>query len=122
MKVKLLILVLVVFGAGFLTHALLFPDFLANGISDVSQIALPKPIPTNQQAAPDPLVTKVDFDSTHFSRHNITVRFSRYIQITNTNKESLMSLASNNPLLTTPRGYGYLEAVQTRMDKKGQFV
>jgi len=115
-------IITIVFGLGFLTHALFFPDVLTNGIADVKQIALPNTSPTTAIGTNEPLMTTVIFDGKHFSRNNITVPFSRYLKIENQSKETLMSLTANTPLLTTPRGYGYGEALQVRMDKKGQFI
>src|SRR5690349_1217485 len=120
MKKSLLVFV-IAFALGFLTHALVFPDFLANGITDVSKIVLPNPTPQAQNSIP--LVTKVTFDGNHFSRHNVSVQFSRYIAIVNTSPTNqLMFLTSNNPKLATDRGYGASEQVYVQMDKRGQFV
>src|SRR5947207_515167 len=94
---KNLLFILLAFLAGFLTHAFFFPDFLANGITDVSQIVIPQATPADSGNKIDPLITKISFDGEHFSRHNVTIRFSRYLQITNTSHENLMSLTSNNP-------------------------
>lgn len=118
---KTILLSFLTFVLGFLTHAFIFPDFLANGVTDVSRVVLPAPSAAPAQET-QPLVTKITFDGKDFSRTNITVEFSRYLQITNTSKETLMWLTSNYPELTTERGYGETEAVSVRMDKRGQFV
>jgi hypothetical protein len=118
---KLLLPIALSFILGFLTHALLFPDFLNNGIVSVQQLALPNPSPTKNSVL-DPLMTKVTFDGQKFSRHNITIGFTRYVQISNTSQDKLMWLISNDPNLTTPRGYGYSETIQKQFNKKGQFI
>lgn len=119
---KKIILSILLFSSGFLTHAFFFPEFLANGVWSVAEIVVPNPTPANSDQANDPLMTKITFDGKKFSKHNITIGFTRYIQIVNTNEDELMSLFSNTPELTTPRGYGYLEAVQKQFNQKGQFV
>ena len=118
---KNLILFTFFFIAGFLTHALVFPDFLANGLLTIPNLATPNAQPTSA-AENEPLMTKVYFDGQNFSRTNIKIGYTRYIQIINTNKEKLMWLESNHPKLTTSRGYGESEAVQVQFNEKGQFV
>jgi hypothetical protein len=120
---KPIVLSIIFFAAGFLTHALAFPDFLANGITDVQKIA----IPDNEQStlgvqASDEQFTKIIFDGEKFSRNNVTVGFTRYVQIINENKTQQMWLLSNTPELTTKRGYGHLEAAQKQFNERGQFV
>lgn len=120
---KNIILSILFFIVGFLTHAIFFPDILANGIADVKQVALPNAEPTNANTgANDPLITKITFDGKRFSRNNVTVGFTRYIQIMNTDKEELMELISSTKELTTSRGYAESEAVQMQFNQKGQFV
>lgn len=113
----------VAFMLGFLAHALYFPDVFSNGITDIKQLAIPNAIsPTSTAGKVDPLMTKITFDGEHFNRQNITVPFSRYLRITNQSQNKLMWLTANTPILSTPRGYGYDEALEVRMDKKGQFI
>lgn len=120
---KNIILSILFFAAGFLTHAFAFPDFLANGITDIQQIAVPNTAPTGGTANEnDPLFTKVTFDGETFSRHNVTIGFTRYIQIINENEKELMWLSSNTSDLATTRGYAYKEAVTKQFNQKGQFV
>jgi hypothetical protein len=121
---KTIFLSLLFFSLGFLTHALFFPDILANGITDVKNAVLPNPPSQNQGQAnqENVFMTKIDFDGERFSRNNITVQSASYLIITNTSKDKLMWLDSNNPLLATKRGYGESEAIRQRMDKQGQFV
>ena len=120
---KMLLLVILAFVAGFLTHALFFPDVLANGFTDIQQVVLPLPTPT--QAAGEPqssFVTTVTYDGTHFSRHNLAIGAGNYLIIRNGSKQNLMWLLSNDPNLATDRGYGEAEQVKERMDTRGQFV
>ena len=118
---KRLILFVVAFVAGFLTHALVFPDFMSNGFTDISGIVIPQSTPAGSQQI-DPILTEITFDGNKFSKHNVRVAYSRYIQITNTSSSTLMWLESNLPELATVRGYGESEAVKAQMNKKGIFV
>lgn len=110
------------FALGFLTHALFFPEFLANGLSSV----VPDPVvntsvqtQTNENNA---FMTNIDFDGENFSRHNITIEVGSYLTITNTSNDKLMWLFSNNKQLTTPRGYGQSEQIKVRMDERGAYA
>jgi hypothetical protein len=111
------------FSLGFITHALLFPDFLVNGFSDIQKIALPNTASTPAPAgAKYAFETKITYDGERFSRHNIVVGVGNYLMITNLASHSPMWLTSNDPQLATPRGYGESEQVRERMDTRGQFV
>jgi len=118
-----LLLLALIFCLGFLTHALFFPDVLANGFTDVASIVIPIPTPTQ-----GPNGSQYDFQTTitykegHFSRHNIVIRAGNYLSIKNIAQQHPMWLISNDPQLTTVRGYGDSEQVRERMDTKGQFV
>lgn len=108
---------------GFLTHAFFFPEVLSNGIADVQNSIVPNLTPTGTAGQPnDPLLTRVTFDGSQFSRHNVTIAFTRYIEIVNANPDTLMWLSSTTPQLATTRGYGNSEAVKMQANKKGQFV
>lgn len=119
---KNIFLSILFFGFGFLSHAFFFPDFLANGITDVQQIAAPNAKPTSGTENTDPLITEVTFDGERFSRNNVTIGFTRYIKIVNTSKTDMMELIGSIDELTTPRGYAESEAVQMQFNQKGQFV
>lgn len=120
-KWRKILLILFVFSAGFLTHALIFPDFLANGFTDVSKIVIPEISPTGAPVN-DSQLTKIEFDGKKFSRNNVRIGFTRYLQITNTNPDKLMWLQSNKPELTTVRGYGEAETVKAQFNEKGTFI
>lgn len=109
------------FSAGFFTHALLFPDFMVNGFTDVSKIVLPEPTPTGTQKL-DPLVTEITYDGKRFSKHNVNISYTRYIQIINKSETNRMWLQSNKPELNTSRSYGYSEAVKAQFNEKGTFL
>lgn len=116
------VLYLFIFCAGFVTHAFFFPEVLSNGLTDVSNIIIPNNITPTGTTNNDPLITRVEFDGERFSKHNVTIGFTRYIEIVNTSSTINMNLASNNPALTTARAYGESEAVKTQFNTKGTFV
>jgi hypothetical protein len=118
-----LILFAVFFGLGFLTHALFFPDVLANGFTDVASIVIPIPTPTQAAGGQQySFQTTITYDGAHFSRHNIAIASGNYLAIKNIAKQNLMTLVSNDPNLATGRGYGEAEQVKERMDTAGQYV
>jgi hypothetical protein len=120
--IKNLLLFLIFFGLGFITHALFFPDVLVNGFSDIQNLVIPNISPTPGQDTNDNFQTTITYDGKHFSRHSLVLPFESYIIIKNTSQNSLMWLISNNPLLATPRGYAYTEELHVRMDKRGTFL
>lgn len=114
------------FSAGFLIHALVFPDLFANGI-----VFLPQPSPAsqaeqnqqkNETMSLHPIEQTITYDGKSFSRTNIRVEVSRYVRIVNESTDHSMSLGATYAPLATPRPYGYKEEVRVRMDKIGQFV
>ncbi len=120
---KSLVVFIVAFVAGFLTHAFLFPDFLANGIMDITQVALPIATPTPvSSGSQDTFETYITYKDGSFNRHNITIGVGNYLNITNMSTSHPMWLTSNDTQLATVRGYGESERVRERMDTRGQFV
>lgn len=107
---------------GFFTHAFWFPDVLSNGIADVSNLVIPNMTPTPADAGFHTFSTTINYKEGVFSRHTLTIEVGSYLTIINKSEHHPMWLVSNNPLLATPRGYGQSEAVQVRLDKKGQFL
>ena len=119
-----LILPIVFFIAGFLVHAHLLPEVDLYTLKvlpnpTISTQAVPAQTASNND---DTFLTKIDYDGQKFSRHKLTVTTASYVVITNTSKDKQMWLESNNPLLATPRGYAESEAINVRLDTKGQFV
>jgi hypothetical protein len=118
---------IIVFFLGFLTHALFFPDMLANGLDSFlpKDTAIDPQVNTAVQNNNDhgAFLTQIEYVDGQFSRHNITIEVGSYLTITNTNKDNqLMWLYSNNKLLSTNRGYGESEQIRVRMDEKGQYA
>jgi hypothetical protein len=118
---KNIFLSLLFFIFGFLTHAFFFPEILSNGFVDIKSLI----VPDSQTQVTDQntgFKTEITFDGERFSRNNITLQTASYLTIINKSKDKQMWLNSNNPLLATKRGYGESEAIQLRLDQKGQFV
>jgi hypothetical protein len=119
---KLIFIFIIAFSAGFLTHALFFPDVLVNGFTDVKAIVVPNTSPTSAQDVNSTFLTKITYNGKRFSRHSLVVPTASYVLIENLSTDSRMWLVSNNPLLATPRGYSYTEQIDVRLDKPGTFV
>ena len=119
---KVLSFSILFFVLGFLTHALFFPDVLNNGITDIGALIVPNAKPTSTVTKHEAALTTISFDGQKFSRHNVTVGYTRYIQIVNTSKDKLMWLISTTDELATKRGYGTSELVTMQANKKGTFV
>jgi hypothetical protein len=122
---KTLLILSIGFIAGFLLHALVFPDLFANGIILLPQTSSEQQKQQNSGTglgSLHPIEQTITYDGKTFSRTNITVEVSRYVRIINESTSHQMDLQSTYPPLTTPRPYGYKEEVRVRMDTKGQFV
>lgn len=117
---KLFALCFILFTAGFLTHALLFPEFLANGLIVKPEILISNENPL--KAVEIQSEHTVTFDGKKFSKNHIVVPVTRYLIIRNENEIARMSLSSNNQYLTTPRPYALGEQIRTRLDKKGDYL
>lgn len=121
--IKKLLIFGVIFALGFFTHALFFPDVLVNGFADVSAIVVPNTSPTpGGQDVNNTFMTKITYNNKRFSRHSLVIPIESYVQIENQSETDRMWLVSNNPLLTTPRGYSYTEQILVRLDHRGTFV
>ncbi len=116
---KKLILFAVIFALGFFTHAIFFPDTFSNILVDTKNIVIPDSQPTPEG---NKLITTITYDGERFSDHSLHITTTSYVVIKNNSKEKRMELVSNNPLLTTPRPYGFSEAINQRLDKAGTYV
>lgn len=119
---KTLLLCIIVFASGFLTHALFFPEVLSNGVMDAKNIIIPNTNQAAESEANDPLITKIEFDGERFNRHNITIGYTNYLHIINTNDSKLMELVGTTKELTTPRGYALSEAIKVQFNERGQYA
>lgn len=109
---------------GFLLHALVFPDLFSNGIVILPSLQTQSvsPLQTIPQPTHEPLTKTISFTQKGFSRTNIRVESSRYLQIRNDDATGTMDLSSNYPGLSTPRPYSYQEQLRVRMNKAGTFI
>jgi hypothetical protein len=63
----------------------------------------------------------VDYDGTKFTPKYVTMTRTTYIAITNKSDKAKMWLVSDNPALTTPRGFGLSERLTTTINEVGEF-
>lgn len=116
---KKLALFAIIFAMGFFTHAIVFPDTFANLLVDTKNIVVPDSQPTPED---NKLITTITYDGERFSDHSLHIKTTSYVIIKNNSKEKTMELMSNNPLLKTPRPYGFSEAINQRLDQAGTYV
>lgn len=112
---KLVLLLVGFFSLGFLANALLFQK------NTVEITALSQPSVLGLKDPDDQFITSVDYDGEQFKPRSVTVKKGNYIAITNTSKEHLMWLVSDNPDLSTPRGYGEGERLQLVLLRGGEY-
>ena len=114
---KGLLFIVLPFTAGFLVHALIFPDVLSNGIVFIPDSTTAQ----NRQGNARSIFTDITFDGKRFNRTNVTLRVSDYLSITNESTEASMMLVSSEEGLSTPRPYQHTEQVRMRMDIPGTY-
>jgi hypothetical protein len=122
---KKLLILICIFIAGFLTHALLLPDLFSdpftlsktsnfiNKSNQISQEELNNGGNTSQ--------TTVIFKNGTFSPRKVWITKGNHLYIVNTDKENKMSLEASNSIFNTIRPYGLSEVLDVVPDKLGQF-
>ncbi len=113
--VRVLLLSATFFSLGFLANALFFQK------NTVEITALSQPSVLGLKDPDDQFITSVAYDGEQFNPRSVTVKKGNYIAITNTSKEKLMWLVSDNPDLSTVRGYGEGERLQLILLKAGEY-
>lgn len=121
-KIKIPLFIFGVFVIGFFVHALLFPDFLPNGIQSISASNVFPPAQNKNIPQNDSLITYVNYDGDQFVPKRIIILKGNYLAITNTATDKLMWLSSDNDLLNTPRGYAESERLQVLLPKVGEYT
>lgn len=117
---RILLVIILAFGLGFLTHALFFPDLLSNGIIFKPELLISND-PIKNFEKPEAAEYVVEYRDGKFSRSNITVPVGRYFILINKSPDTLMNVVSTLKPLSTPRPYGLEEQIRLRLDSKGQF-
>jgi hypothetical protein len=109
-------LLMVAFAAGFLIRDYVGPVKLPVSLWTIRNAVNSKP-------AADFVPGNVDivYDNGAFSPAEAIIPVGRYLSVTN-RSESLMWLESNNPWLSTSRGFGLSEQVRVRMDEEGTYT
>jgi len=113
MKVKFTILLIVSFSLGFALHWLI-TSTQVQSVNVLGQNVL-------GQASQDQFVTHIDYDGKKFKPSSVNIKKGNYIAITNTSRDQLMWLISENQDLNTLRGYGEGEKLQLTLLKEGKF-
>lgn len=117
---RTVVYVLIIFSLGFLVHAFFFPNFLYKGLSPIKGIVLGINDKNSvNEAFNYSFLNYVNFSDGQFDKREITIRKGDYIIITNKDNKQLMWLMSDNPFLSTPRGYGLGEEVRTILNNVG---
>lgn len=117
------IVFVLLFTAGFLVHALFFPDVLYDALHTFQEVNTKIPqkevVKNDDGEEKTSFFTYINYDGSSFDKRNVNIKLGNYLAITNMSREKGMHLESDNPLLQTGRSYGYYERVQTRMDEVG---
>jgi len=115
--VKKIILMMIFFGLGFGTHMYLVKDKVPP--MDASLIIKKAIEPT--QTEDGKFIVYVEFDGEKFRPSSVNVPLGNYFAITNKSNSKLMRLSSDNPALSTSRGFGEGERLMNVMGEKGVF-
>ena len=113
---RTLILLVIAFAAGFLIRDYIGPVRLPVSIRTIEQAV--KPAQSSDSQIPGNL--DIVYDDGKFSPSEAVIAVGRWLTITN-KSESKMWLESDNPWLSTPRGYSRSERVRVRMDDEGTY-
>lgn len=117
---RAVLLFIIAFSIGFITHALFFPEVLSNGILFKPEVLISTdPLKTFEKPEENEYI--VEYRDGKFSRSNITVPVGRYFVLINKSPDTLMDVVSTLEPLSTPRPYGLEEQVRLRLDSKGQY-
>lgn len=119
---KLLIVSILSFSIGILSHALLFPDFLSRTAN--FNLVKNKILGEKEQSKSreSEFLTVVSYKSGAFHPEKVWIKLGNYLAIRNVSETEQMWLVSDLPELGTVRGYGLSEQQQSRMDKLGTFT
>ncbi|OGG01748.1 hypothetical protein A2Z33_00205 [Candidatus Gottesmanbacteria bacterium RBG_16_52_11] len=112
---RVLTLIILAFTAGWFTNTL----YGKYGQQAVSRV-IPPPAASGKTLQQSAFVTEIIYENGTFKPDNVTIKLGNYLSVTN-RSDSLMWLNSNNPLLSTSRGYARSEQLRIRMDSEGQY-
>jgi hypothetical protein len=124
---KKFIILLIIFFAGFLTHAFWFPNFLispqnvTNNVKTILGLSEQKK-QSSSTAESNEFITYINYLDGKFNRTRVNITRGNYIAITNMSKTESMLLVSDNSALSTPRGYGYSERLMTILLEPGNYT
>lgn len=107
------------FIVGFTSCYLVFvvvPPYISKK-GDISSVSEKATTPSNDQ-----FMTLVQYSENGFKPSMVTIQKGNYIIIRNEAKDRHMWLSSDNPLLTTRRGYAQSEQIQTTLVEPGSYT
>jgi hypothetical protein len=84
---------------------------------DISSVSEKASAPSDDQ-----FMTLVQYNENGFKPNTVTIQRGNYIIIRNQAKDRQMWLSSDNPLLTTRRGYAQSEQIQTTLIEPGSYT
>lgn len=119
--ITLLFLFIFSFGIGFFTHALFFPALLTNNLAIYAKRSIQKQQVLPLAESKNKALTVVQYEDGQFDPRVVEVGKSYYLSIVNMSDKELMNLTSENPLLTTPRGYGKSEELRVQLYDVGEY-
>lgn len=111
---KLLLFSVALFSLGFLANAFFFQKTPV----EITALSQPSVLGTKES---DQFITYIDYNGNDFKPNAVVMTKGNYIAITNSSKDKLMWLVSDNPELSTSRGYGEGERLQLTLQKSGEF-
>jgi hypothetical protein len=114
--IRTIILVVIAFTLGFLLRDYTGPIMLPVSFRTVSNAVKP---PT-KSADNIPGNVEIIYDNGKFTPNEAVIAVGRWLSISN-KSTSLMWISSDNPWLSTVRGYGESEQVRVRMDDLGTY-
>lgn len=116
----ILLLVILAFVLGFFVHAVFAPSLLSNNYALAIKHAInnKKTLGVSTQSKS---LTIVSFEDGEFDPKVVVVGKSYYLSIVNMSETELMTLTSQNPALTTFRGYGKSEELRVQLYDTGEY-
>ena len=110
-----------IFLLGFFVHAYIFPDLFSQsgGLDNAKNKVLGQKEEKSEQ---EKSLTISSYKNGSFHPSKIWMKKGYYVGIQNEDEEKLMWLESENPDLSTVRGYGFGEQLRILLSKEGSYI
>lgn len=122
--IKKILLYLLIFIVGFISHAIFFPGlFIVTNQAETTvrkELGLPAKNKTIKE--PNPLYVYVSFKNGEFSPKTVTMHRAMYLSVINEDDSELMWLESPFKSFNTLRGFGKSEQLVERLDELTSFT